>query len=192
MKEQLLQILEPKDQGVNTRVVAQIDRESLGDKIRSTALIPFMSKNITFTITGMKPNTRVYPFFDKQNITSFVTITSSSGVTGHQQNVKGATSTFTDGNGRIDGLFELPDLNVTGNPKFRTGERLLELHLLQLMKQFQNQRLSHNQLFSSTGTLRTVQEEIIATRNGRIEVTNVTQNRTLSNVIGKTKSSCRL
>ena len=35
----------------------------------------------------------------------------------------GATSTFTDGNGRIDGLFELPDPNVTGNHKF-TGERL--------------------------------------------------------------------
>ena len=28
--------------GVNTRVVAQIDRESLGDRLRSTALIPFM------------------------------------------------------------------------------------------------------------------------------------------------------
>ena len=170
-------------QGVNTRVVAQIDRESLGDKIRSTALIPFMrAKNITFTITGMKPNTRIYPFFDKQNITSFVTITSSSGVTGHQQNVKGATSTFTDGNGRIDGLFELPDPNVTGNPKFRTGERLFRVTSSATNETVPEPETFAQALFSSTGTLRTVQEEIIATRNGRIEVTNVTQNRTLSNV----------
>ena len=33
-------------QGVNTRVVAQIDRESLGDKIRSSAVIPFYEGKI--------------------------------------------------------------------------------------------------------------------------------------------------
>ena len=130
----------------------------------------------------MKPNTRVYPFFDKQNITSFVTITSSSGVTGHQQNVKGATSTFTDGNGRIDGLFELPDPNVTGNPKFRTGERLFRVTSSATNETVPEPETFAQALFSSTGILRTVQEEIIATRNGRIEVTNVSQNRTLSNV----------
>ena len=60
--------------GVNTQVVAQMDYESLGDKLSSTALIPFMrSKNITFTAEGMKPLTRVYPFFDKVNVASFVT-----------------------------------------------------------------------------------------------------------------------
>ena len=55
-------------------VVAQIDRESLGDRLRSTALIPFMrSKNINFVVDGLKPNTRVYPFFDKVDVTKFVT-----------------------------------------------------------------------------------------------------------------------
>ena len=35
-------------------------------------------------------------------------------------------------------------------------------------------------LFSSTGILRNIQEEILATRNGRIEVTNVSDTRTVS------------
>ena len=55
-------------------IVSQIDRESLGDRLRSTALIPFMrSKNINFVVDGLKPNTRVYPFFDKVDVTKFVT-----------------------------------------------------------------------------------------------------------------------
>ena len=36
-------------------------------------------------------------------------------------------------------------------------------------------------IFNSTGILRTVQEEIVATRNGRIEVTSVNDTRTLRN-----------
>ena len=76
--------------GVNTRVVAQIDRESLGDRLRSTALIPFMrSKNINFVADGLKPNTRIYPFFDKVDVTNFVTPTSVSGQSDHQQNTLG-------------------------------------------------------------------------------------------------------
>ena len=67
-------------QGINTKLLHKLTMKVKGDKIRSTALIPFMrEKNITFTATGMKPFTRVYPFFDKQNITSFVTPSSSGG-----------------------------------------------------------------------------------------------------------------
>ena len=48
------------------------------------------------------------------------------------------------------------------------------------MQLIQNQRHSCP-LFSSTGILRNIQEEILATRNGRIEVTNVSDTRTVSN-----------
>ena len=57
--------------GINTGIVAQIDRESQGDKLRSTAMIPFMrEKNVNFVADGLKPNTRIYPFFDKVNVTN--------------------------------------------------------------------------------------------------------------------------
>ena len=59
--------------GVTTTVVAQVDTESLGDRVVSRALIPFIrARNITFTVTGLKPLTKVYPFFDKSNVAALV------------------------------------------------------------------------------------------------------------------------
>ena len=53
-------------------VVAQIDRESQGDKLRSTALDTFYEReNVNFVADGLKPNTRIYPFFDKVDVTRF-------------------------------------------------------------------------------------------------------------------------
>ena len=167
--------------GVNTRVVAQIDRESLGDRLRSTALIPFMrAKNVNFVADGLKPNTRIYPFFDKVDVTNFVTPTSASGQSDHQQNVKGGKM-FSDGGGSLTGLFQIPDPNVAGNPQFQTGERLFRLTSSNTNAVNPEPETFAQALFSSTGILRNIQEEILATRNGRIEVTNVSDTRTVSN-----------
>ena len=43
-------------QGISTNVVAQIDRVSEGDRILSTAIIPFIrARNVTFSASGLKP-----------------------------------------------------------------------------------------------------------------------------------------
>ena len=154
--------------GVNTQVLVDMDYESIGDKLRSTAVIPFMrAKNINFTAEGLKPLTRMYPFFDKVNVSSFV-IPSGGSLGG---------ALITDGGGEVSGLFQLPDPNTAGNPKFKTGERLFRL-TSSSSNQTEPQPESFAQaLFSSTGILRTIQEEIIATKNGRIEVTDVTDSR---------------
>ena len=166
--------------GVNTRVVAQIDRESLGDRLRSTAMIPFMrSKNINFVADGLKPNTRMYPFFDKVDVTRFTTPTSDSGQSDHQKDVLGGKM-FSDGGGSLEGLFTIPDPNVAGNPQFQTGERLFRLTSSATNATVPEPETFAQALFSSTGILRNVQEEILATRNGRIEVTNVNDTRTVS------------
>ena len=163
--------------GVNTRVVAQIDRESLGDRLRSTALIPFMrSKNVNFVVDGLKPNTRVYPFFDKVAVTNFVT--PATGGVGTVTSIGGAI--FSDGGGSCTGLFTIPDPNVAGNPKFQTGERLFRLTSSSTNATNPEPETFAQALFSSTGILRNIQEEILATRNGRIEVTNVNDTRTVS------------
>ena len=163
--------------GVNTRVVAQIDRESLGDRLRSTALIPFMrSKNVNFVVDGLKPNTRVYPFFDKVAVTNFVT--PATGGVGTVTSTGGAI--FSDGGGSCTGLFTIPDPNIAGNPKFQTGERLFRLTSSETNATNPEPETFAQALFSSTGILRNIQEEILATRNGRIEVTNVNDTRTVS------------
>ena len=156
--------------GVNTQVIEQIDHESLGDKVRGTALIPFMrSVNVTFSVEGMKPFTKVYPFFDKVNVTPYVTPT--FGGVGTSTTLGGTM--VTNGNGTIKGTFLIPDPNVTGNPKFRTGERLFRLTSSATDTTNPEPITFAQAMFSSTGILRTLQEEIIATRNGRIEVTQV-------------------
>ena len=48
-------------------------------------MIPFMrEKNVNFVADGLKPNTRIYPFFDKVDVTTRVTQL-VCGITDHQQ-----------------------------------------------------------------------------------------------------------
>ena len=81
-------------------------------------LVPFIrAKNVSFSVTGMKPLTRVYPFFDKQNVTAFVTPTGGS--------LGG--NLVTSASGFVSGVFRIPNPNRRGNPRFRTGERVFRL-----------------------------------------------------------------
>ena len=60
--------------GINTQVVAKIDTQLVGDRILSTATIPYIrSRNILVQSTGLKPNTRFYPFFDGVDVSSYCT-----------------------------------------------------------------------------------------------------------------------
>tara|TARA_Y100001938_G_scaffold51208_1_gene71445 strand:- start:555 stop:7355 length:6801 start_codon:yes stop_codon:yes gene_type:complete len=170
--------------GLNTQVVAQIDYESDGDRLRSTALIPFMrSVNITFTAQGLKPVTRMYPFFDKVNVSSFVTPNAN----GYSTASLGG-SIIADGNGEVSGVFTIPDPNVAGNPKFKTGQRVFRLTSSETNLTNPEPETFAQAIFSSTGILRNIQEEIIATRNGRIETQNVSDTRTISSATSRNES----
>jgi hypothetical protein len=60
--------------GIKTSVVAKVDKKVVGDKILSTAAIPYIrSRNILTQIKKLKPNTRFYPFFDGVDISSYCT-----------------------------------------------------------------------------------------------------------------------
>ena len=64
----------------------------------------------------MKPDTRIFPFFDGVDVSNNVTFTGSSA---------GAALT-TDSNGAASGTFVIPDPTNTSNPKFRTGKEYLD------------------------------------------------------------------
>ncbi len=58
--------------GVRTIVTEQFDRESVGDRVVSRDLIPFMrSRNLEFVSKRVKPLTRLYAFFDGVDISKF-------------------------------------------------------------------------------------------------------------------------
>ena len=105
--------------GVRTSLIPNEVRKSIGNRVLSTSFVPYMrSKLITFHATGMKPNTRVYAFFDDvdvndnctagtrqlfaerqlhQRLRDQVTITSNAGA-----------ALTTDSNGTVTGQFRIP------------------------------------------------------------------------------------
>jgi len=58
--------------GTRTIVTEQFDRESVGDRVVSRDIIPFMrSRNVEFVSKRMKPLTQMYAFFDGVNVTRY-------------------------------------------------------------------------------------------------------------------------
>ena len=48
--------------------------ETFGDRVVNVAFVPFIrSRTISFTASRMKPNTRVFAFFDNIDISTYVT-----------------------------------------------------------------------------------------------------------------------
>jgi len=63
-----------KRTGIKTTLIEKIDRQVVGDRVLSTAAIPYIrSRNILVQIQKVKPNTRFYPFFDGIDISAYVT-----------------------------------------------------------------------------------------------------------------------
>ena len=104
--------------GVRTAIVPNVVTQSLGDKVLSVAFIPFIrSKTIDFIATRLKPNTKVYPFFDGISVASYVTPTGGS--------LGG--DLITDANGSVSGTFAIPSPTVNSNPRWQTGKRIFRL-----------------------------------------------------------------
>jgi len=60
--------------GVKTSLVTKIDRQVVGDRVLSTAAIPYIrSRNVLVQVRGLKPGTRFYPYFDDISVASFCT-----------------------------------------------------------------------------------------------------------------------
>ena len=65
--------LEPRSRnGVRTIVTEQFDQTSVGDRVVSRDLIPYMrSRNVEFVSKKVKPLTRLYAFFDGVDVTKY-------------------------------------------------------------------------------------------------------------------------
>jgi hypothetical protein len=60
--------------GINTKVVARIDKRQVDDKVLSTAVIPYIrSRNILIQAAGLKPGTKFNPFFDRVDVSAYCT-----------------------------------------------------------------------------------------------------------------------
>lgn len=112
-------------------------RSVVGDRIVDVAMIPFMrSRRVSFRAEGLKPNHRMFPFFDGVGVDNWVRSGSFTRIsatdneagnrydrnTGHPDG--GGTSLFTDNEGKVEGEFFIPN---TDTERFRTGVREFKL-----------------------------------------------------------------
>ena len=104
--------------GIRTSVIPRTVTHSLGDRVVSVNFVPFIrSRNITFEGYGLRPNTRVYPYFDNVSIVSY-SIPDGGSLGGNLN---------TNANGYIKGVFAIPNPNADANPRWRTGRRVFRL-----------------------------------------------------------------
>ena len=105
--------------GVRTIVTEQFDMESVGDRVVSRDLVPYMrSRNVEFVSKKVKPLTRLYAFFDGVNISEYcvpklLEITMTSGVFQVGETISGEM--------RVTGLGE-SSAESNANIKFRVAQ----------------------------------------------------------------------
>jgi len=59
--------------GTSTRIITTPTNKTVGNKLLSLDVLPYMrSRNIEFIAKKLKPNTLLYPFFDKQNVYDYI------------------------------------------------------------------------------------------------------------------------
>ena len=183
--------------GIRTSLVPKEVRKSLGDKVIGTSLIPYMrSKSIEFVATGMKPNTRVYAFFDGVDVNENVTPLGSSA---------GAAIT-TDANGTVAGTFLIPRpiLNADraiykGRPKyahnaklFRTGRRTFRLTSNDINSLTGDVFTSAEEDYVAKGLHKTVQGTIISTREAKFAKSNSNETTVVNRLGQRTESQTEI
>ena len=107
-------------EGIRVNVDPFESTQSAGSFVTDVGTVPFIrSRRITFVATGMRPDTRVYPFFEDVAVSSFVRPHTEAGVIGNA-----GEAIITDSNGIARGDFLIPN---DDSLKFRVGERTFKL-----------------------------------------------------------------
>jgi len=122
---------------VSSRIVQELTvdtnttKQEIGTYVTDVSENPYMiSRTISFTGTGFKPNTRVYAFFDGVAVSAHCAQGVLSGlsatVVGKEERIVSRTSDFgqplvTDSNGNVYGVFRIPPTT------FRNGDRVFML-----------------------------------------------------------------
>lgn len=152
--------------GIQTSVEAQNVTRDLGDRVVNVQIVPFIrAREVEFKATRLKPNTRVYAFFDGIDVNSY--IRPPFGNSGDPL--------VTDSNGAVGGTFDLPN---TDTLRFRTGERVFRLTDSSTNR---NDNTTEAEVtYQAQGLLETRQNTILSTRVAQVERQQVSDSRTIT------------
>jgi hypothetical protein len=157
-------------EGIQYQVTPKVSEQSLGDRLLSRDIIPYMRKrNIEITANRMKPRTRFYVYFDNVDVTAFITpklleVNMTSGVfqTGEKVSASVIQSMNSPGGGTFtfrlaapnhkDGPYDAPTKVITVNPYdneapiasvYSTSSTLLNVDTFSLATQVQGEFHDH-------------------------------------------------
>ena len=180
--------------GTLSEVVEDIELTSVGFKSIAQTTIPFVRANqILFTAKSMKPFTKVYVYFDKKAVDSYITPASSGAISTTFENFSdvatpvAGSNLITDAVGNCEGIFDIPDPKIDGNPQFRTGD--IEFVITSDVNNRQigdgaSEIVARETYAEATyfakGVLDTQQETIISTRNAIVRTSSLVQSQTTS------------
>lgn len=151
-------------------------REVVGSRIVDVLTIPWMrSRVVSFRASGLRPNTRYFPFFDQTLVEPYCKLnnsfirhsdrspefrrTSLTPAIAHSDSAAN-TLLLSDANGAITGEFEIPNNSAM---RFSTGTK--EFALLDISKYNLDDALSHcATLYTASGTLDVIQDTVHSTR----------------------------
>jgi hypothetical protein len=143
-----------------------------GPFLTRTDVVPFMrSRLVNFTATGMRPNTRVFPYFDDILVNDYVKPSTkeyaNTGVFGAALN--------TNANGAVFGVFVVPNNDTL---KFRLGERPFKLvDISNTTTQSGTQTTTATKTYVSIGLASAQRGISLNTREASISVDTVTDRR---------------
>ena len=170
--------------GLRTTVVPDTQLKELGSRVVETNFIPFIrSRKIFFKAELMKPNTKVFAFFNGANVTnycaeeSFTEFSDQTSVVGYGNATQHPSSSRgvleTDASGRLEGSFIIPRNNLL---KFKTGTR--EFRLTDSSTNDRTAEITFAEaLYHAQGLLETKENVIISTKVPKFVTTELTDER---------------
>ena len=123
----------------------------------------------------MKPLTRIYPFFDGIDISTYVTPTGSSA---------GAALTTDATGSAIRNICYFLILHVHANPKWRTGTRAFRLTSSSTNSLTTDVFTSAESDYTAKGMIQQVQGTVVSTREPQVQRTTTTESTSIQVAVG--------
>ena len=106
--------------GTNTVLGNSVLTQDMGEKVVDVSIIPYIrTKDVLFDAVGLKPNTRLYPFFNGISVSQYCSPRTLSGGIWILDSYN--SPLISDSTGKINGIFKIP------GGVFATGERTFRL-----------------------------------------------------------------
>ena len=172
--------------GIQTTLSPSTETFSIGNFVENVAVRDYIrSRMVQFTGTRLKPNTRVYPYFDDEAVTTYCTPANSS----FANTASEGSSLTTDSSGNVYGMFRIPNDDTL---KFRVGTRRFELKdISNTTTQADLLSTSAHGDYTSIGLDITQRGSSINMKVPQIADNNVTDNRTLTSVSSRNVTTWR-